>query len=89
MEEAIEEQTLIVESLKREMEALYEEYDAQWTNADPKPPRAVEAQLEEIAWAKECEYTKANHKLSLMRIRQYKARMRAHEAALQTQSQTE
>jgi hypothetical protein len=58
----------IVDQLKREMDALYQDYDDKWTNMEPKPPRHVEADLEAIAWAKETMWTQTKHELSMLHI---------------------
>jgi hypothetical protein len=58
----------VVYQLKREMDALYQDYDDKWTNMEPKPPRHVEADLEAIAWEKETMWTQAKHELSLLHI---------------------
>ena len=58
----------VVNQLKREMDALYQDYDDKWTNMEPKPPRHVEADLEAIAWAKETQWSQADHELRMLHI---------------------
>jgi hypothetical protein len=58
----------VVDQLKREMDALYQDYDDKWTNMEPQPPRQVEADLEAVAWAKETQWSQANHELRMLNI---------------------
>jgi len=58
----------VVDQLKREMDALYQDYDDKWTNAEPQPPRHVEVELEAIAWAKETQWSQAKHELMMLNI---------------------
>jgi len=62
----IQAQQLIVNNLKREMDALYEDYDVR---VGPDTSREEESQIEAICWAKEVQYNAAKHELSMMQIR--------------------
>jgi len=89
--EKIAAKQLVVYQLKREMDALYNTYDEKWTNMEPKPPRQVEADLEAVAWAKETQWSQANHELTMLNIAHWHqknlvARQKAEAEAAQQQS---